>query len=263
MRLALGIEYDGEPHCGWQSQPCGCGIQDKVETSLSSIACAPIAVVAAGRTDAGVHAYGQVAHFDTQAVRPLSAWVRGVNTSLPDSVRVLWAHPVPDDFHARFEARSRTYRYLLYNHPVRPALLSGKVGWHHRPLDAHCMNEAAQALVGEHDFSSFRAAECQANSPVKTLYSASVRRTAEYVVFDFMATAFLHHMVRNIVGCLVYVGAGKVDASWLVGVLAARDRTLAAPTFAAAGLYLMGVRYDARFGLPNIGVNGFLPGFES
>jgi tRNA pseudouridine38-40 synthase len=263
MRLALGLEYDGGPHCGWQSQPCGCGIQDKVQASLSSIACETIVVVAAGRTDAGVHACGQVAHFDTRAARPPSAWVRGVNTSLPESVRVLWAQAVPNDFHARFEARSRTYRYWLYNHPVRPALLGGKVGWHHRPLDAHDMDAAAQALVGEHDFSSFRAAECQAPSPVKTLYSASVRRSADYVVFDFTATAFLHHMVRNMVGCLVCVGAGKVDARWLVGVLAARDRTLAAPTFAAAGLYLMNVRYDARFGLPDIGGNGLLPGFES
>jgi tRNA pseudouridine38-40 synthase len=262
MRFALGIEYDGGPHCGWQSQPGGCAIQDALHAALSSLAGEPIALVAAGRTDAGVHARGQVAHFDTETVRPLSAWVRGVNGSLPDSIRVLWAHAVPSDFHARFEARSRSYRYVLYNHPVRPALLSGKVGWDYRALDAQRMHEAAQILIGEHDFSSFRAAECQARSPIKTLYKASVRRAGEYLIFDFTASAFLHHMVRNIVGCLIYVGTGKAKPGWLSELLVARDRTIAAPTFAAAGLYLMNVRYDARFGLPEITANGFLPGFD-
>lgn len=257
MRFALGIEYDGAPHCGWQSQPSGCAIQDKLQAALSSLAGEVVSLVAAGRTDAGVHACGQTAHFDTDALRPLSAWVRGVNTSLPDSIRVLWAHPVPEEFHARFNALSRSYRYVLYNHPVRPALLARKVGWHHRPLDADGMAEAARSLLGEHDFTSFRAAECQARSPVKTMYAASVRRAGDYIVMDFTADAFLHHMVRNIVGCLVHIGAGSVRPAWLGELLLARDRTLAAPTFSAAGLYLLNVRYDARFGLPVAAENGW------
>jgi tRNA pseudouridine38-40 synthase len=252
MKFALGLEYDGRPYCGWQSQSSGCAVQDKVEAALSALACDNIGVVAAGRTDAGVHAYGQVVHFDTHADRPLKAWVRGVNAHLPDTIRVLWAQPVINDFHARFSAISRSYRYVLYNYPVRPALTAGKVGWFHEPLDLASMILAAQSLMGEQDFTSFRAAECQAKSPVRVMQQAEISRQGSYVVFDFTANAFLHHMVRNIVGCLVYVGAGRQPVEWLSQLIAARDRTKAAPTFGPDGLYFVGVRYDARFALPDI-----------
>lgn len=260
MRLALGIEYDGRAHCGWQSQPSACAVQDKLEAALWALAQEKIGVVAAGRTDAGVHATGQVVHFDSQVVRPLTAWTRGVNTHLPESIRVLWAQPVQEDFHARFSALSRSYRYVLYNHPVRPALAAGRVSWFHEALDAEAMAVAARTLVGEHDFSSFRAAECQAKTPVKMLQEIHVQRFHDYVVFDFTANAFLHHMVRNIVGCLVQVGAGRKPASWVAELLVARDRRLAAPTFAPDGLYLVRVRYDARFGLSEGSMDLYIPG---
>ena len=260
MRFTLGLEYDGRPHCGWQSQPSGCAVQDSLETALSALAQETIAVVAAGRTDAGVHASGQVVHFDTPVQRPLAAWVRGVNSHLPESIRVLWAQVVETDFHARFSALSRSYRYVLYNHPVRPALAAGRVGWFHETLDADVMAFAARCLLGEHDFSSFRAAECQARTPVRVLHDLQVRRLGDYVIFDFTANAFLHHMVRNIVGCLVYVGARRKPADWVAELLAACDRKLAAPTFAPDGLYLVRVRYDARFGLPETQVHPFIPG---
>ncbi|MFO1415357.1 MAG: tRNA pseudouridine(38-40) synthase TruA [Burkholderiales bacterium] len=250
MRLCLGLEYAGFAFCGFQSQPSHCGVQDALEAAIGEIAGHPVGVVAAGRTDAGVHAVSQVVHFDTDAVRPSSAWVRGVNAHLPAEVAVLWAHPVGDDFHARFAASARHYTYLLQNRPERPALSAHRVGWYHQPLDVAAMQAAAVALVGTHDFSSFRAAECQAKSPVKTLTRARVALEHGIVRFDFSASAFLHHMVRNLVGSLVYVGAGRKPVAWLAELLAARDRTLAAPTFAAAGLYFAGADYDARFGLP-------------
>ncbi|MBA2689290.1 MAG: tRNA pseudouridine(38-40) synthase TruA [Burkholderiales bacterium] len=260
MRMVLGLEYDGRPYCGWQSQPSLCGVQDKLQAALATLAQENIAVVAAGRTDAGVHACQQIVHFDTEAERPITAWVRGVNTCLPETIRVLWAHPVAADFHARFSAISRSYRYVLYNHPLRPALVAGKVGWYPQPLDVPTMASAARQLVGEHDFSSFRAAECQAKSPVKSLQQSDVSRRGDYVVFDFTAPAFLHHMVRNIVGCLVYVGAGRQPAQWIAELIAVRDRARAAPTFAPDGLYLTRVRYDARFGLPQCDATVFIPG---
>lgn len=250
MRLALGIEYAGFAFCGFQSQPAHCGVQDALEAAIAQIAGHPVGVVGAGRTDAGVHALSQVVHFDTTAARPLTAWVRGVNTHLPEQVAVLWAHAVDDDFHARFAATARHYTYLLQNRPERPALMAGRVGWYHRPLDVAAMQAAAAALVGTHDFSSFRAAECQAKSPVKALARASVTANDGTVRFDFSANAFLHHMVRNLVGSLVYVGAGRQPVAWIAELLAARDRTRAAPTFAADGLYFAGADYDARFGLP-------------
>jgi tRNA pseudouridine38-40 synthase len=250
MRLALGLEYAGTPFTGWQSQPDGRGVQDALERALAAIACARIGTVAAGRTDAGVHATSQVVHFDTDAARPHTAWVRGVNSHLPPEIAVLWAQPVAADFHARFVAIARHYTYVLVNRAVRPALLARRVGWYHRPLDIAAMQAAAQTLVGKHDFSAFRAAECQARSPVKTLSSATLDTEADYVRFDFSADAFLHHMIRNIVGALVHVGEGKKSAAWIAELLAARDRTLAAPTFAADGLYLAGADYDASWGLP-------------
>lgn len=244
MRIALGVEYEGSTFCGWQSQAGGGGVQDAVESALSMVADTPTRVVCAGRTDAGVHAIGQVVHFDTDAVRPDTAWVRGVNAHLPASVAVRWAKPVPDDFHARFSARGRRYRYLLLNRGERPGLMAKRVGWFHRPLDAEAMRAAARLLLGEHDFSAFRSVECQAKSPVKALRRADVARHGDLLVFDFEAGAFLHHMVRNIVGALVYVGKGAHPPEWLGELLAGRDRARAAPTFEACGLYFAGVDYD-------------------
>lgn len=249
MRIALGLEYDGSRFCGWQSQTGGGSVQDAFEAALSMVANGPIRVVCAGRTDAGVHALAQVVHFDTEAVRPDTAWVRGVNAHLPASVAVRWAQPVAADFHARFSARGRRYRYLLLNRGERPGLMAGRVGWYHRPLHADAMTQAAGLLLGEHDFSAFRAAECQAKSPVKTLRRAEVRRHGDLLVFDFEASAFLHHMVRNLVGALVYVGKGAHPPAWLGELLAGRDRARAAPTFDASGLYFSGVDYDPAWNL--------------
>ncbi len=250
MRIALGVEYEGRNFQGWQSQATGTTLQDTLQQALSRIAAASIAVVAAGRTDAGVHALEQVVHFDSTAQRPLSAWVRGVNSELPDSMAVRWAHAVPDEFHARFSAQGRSYRYLLINRQVRSAVHAGRAGWFHLPLDIQAMQEAAQYLLGEHDFSAFRAAECQAKSPVKHMNSIDIYRSGEMLVFDFSASAFLHHMVRNLVGCLVYVGKGKHPPSWMAQILAGRERRHAAPTFSPDGLYLRRIQYDAVWGLP-------------
>jgi len=252
MRIALAVEYDGRPYCGWQSQQNVLTVQDTLQRALSQIAGESISINAAGRTDAGVHAQEQVVHFDTQVNRPLAAWVRGVNTLLPDSIAVRWAHPVPDEFHARFSAHGRSYRYLLINRATRSAIHAGKVGWFHLPLDIAAMQAAAQCLLGEHDFSAFRAAECQAKSPVKHLHRLDIRRHGEMLIFDLSADAFLHHMVRNIVGCLVYVGKGKYPPDWLTGVLDSRKRRLAAPTFAPDGLYLRCIQYEAKWGLPQM-----------
>lgn len=250
-RIALGLEYNGSPFCGWQHQPQGCGVQDALEHALSQIAGHAVPVVAAGRTDTGVHATEQIVHFDVSIERPLTAWVRGANAFLPDGVAVLWAQPVDADFHARFSAISRSYRYDLLNHPVRPALNAGQVGWCHAPLDVARMQQAAALLVGEHDFSAFRAAECQAKSPVRVLKQLNVSRQGNLIVFELTANAFLHHMVRNIVGALVYVGQGKNPPEWIADLLQQRDRTRAAPTFAAAGLHLCHVEYDAKWDFPD------------
>jgi tRNA pseudouridine38-40 synthase len=250
MRMALGLEYDGASFCGWQTQPGGCGVQDHLQQALARFADAPIEVTAAGRTDAGVHATAQVAHFDSPVERDSGSWVRGTNTYLHDAARVLWAAPVPAQFHARYSALSRTYRYLLLNEPVAPAVLRGRVGWYHRPLDVALMAEALRPLLGDHDFSAFRDAECQAKSPVRNLMEAGVERRGNLVTFTFRANAFLHHMIRNIVGSLVYVGAGKHAPGWILELLASRDRRAAAPTFSPEGLYLAGVEYDPAFGLP-------------
>ena len=258
MRIALGVEYDGSAFCGWQKQRAPCSIQGILEGALSQIACERVSVVSAGRTDAGVHALGQVVHFDTQARRPLSAWVRGSNALLTGSVCVLWAHPVPDAFHARYSALSRCYRYVLLNHPVRPALQRGGLGWYHRKLDATVMHAAAQSLVGEHDYSAFRAAECQAKTPVRTLYRANVARRGDFVLFEFCANAFLQHMVRNIVGSLIAVGNGNRALPWMSELLRARNRTLAGATAAAAGLYLAAVQYADEWRLPPDGARDMI-----
>lgn len=245
MRWALGIEYDGMLYQGWQSQPHGQTVQDTLEKALTVIAGMPIRVIAAGRTDTGVHATEQVVHFDTELNRPVSAWVRGVNSHLPKDIAVLWAKPVSVDFHARFSAYARRYRYELCNRPIRPAISQGKVGWYHAPLDLALMQQAAQYLLGEQDFSAFRAAECQAKSPIKTLLRLEITRQGELFYFDVQANAFLHHMVRNLVGALVYIGAGKHPPEWIISLLASRSRALAPPTFSPAGLYLIEVSYPS------------------
>lgn len=250
MRIALGIEYDGSGFCGWQTQAAGCAVQDRLEAALAQIAAAPVATICAGRTDAGVHALAQVVHFDCDVARPLSAWVRGVNALLPPSLAVTWAQAVREDFHARFCATARHYRYVLLNHPVRPAADHGRVGWFHAPLDVARMRTAAALLIGEHDFSAFRSAQCQAKSPVRTLQQLDIASRGPYLSFDLCANGFLHHMVRNIVGSLIYVGKGRHDAGWIGELLAARERKAAAPTFDPAGLYLAAVDYDAMWGLP-------------
>ncbi|MCV2218060.1 tRNA pseudouridine(38-40) synthase TruA [Thauera sp. Sel9] len=252
-RIALGIEYAGDAFCGWQSQAHGRTVQDVLERALAEIAAAPVRLHCAGRTDTGVHASAQVAHFDTAALRPMTAWVRGVNALLPPAVVVRWAVAVNEDFHARFLAYERQYRYILHNSPTRPAMLAGRVGWFHAPLDELKMAEAAECLVGTHDFSSFRAAGCQSKTPVRVMREVRVVRQGEYLLFDFRANGFLHHMIRNLVGALVYVGKGRYPPEWLRAQLDARDRSGAAPMFSADGLYLCGVAYPPRWPLPGDG----------
>ena len=250
MRVALGIGYRGRAYQGWQSQVGGRTVQDRLEHALSTFAATPVRTVCAGRTDAGVHALNQVVHFDTEVQREPFSWVRGSNRFLPEDIAVQWCLPVSGDFHARNLARGRRYRYVLLESPVRPALEAGLVGWAVRPLDADAMTQAAALLLGEHDFSSFRAAECQAVSPVKTLHRIDIARRGAYWRFEFDANAFLHHMVRNLMGCLLAVGSGHRPPAWVAEVLAARSRTVAAPTFSAAGLYFVGPYYDARWAIP-------------
>jgi tRNA pseudouridine38-40 synthase len=250
MRIALGLEYDGGSFHGWQSQADGRGAQDALERALSEIAGARISAVAAGRTDAGAHATLQVVHFDTDAVRPDTAWVRGANAHLPQTIAVRWALPVGPGFHARFAATGRHYTYLLLDRPVRPALLNGRVGWYHRPLSVEAMCAAARNLLGRHDFSAFRAAECQAKSPVKMLDRLDVAREDDVIHIHLHADAYLQHMVRNIVGALVCVGGGRQAPDWMRALLDSRDRSRGAPTFAASGLYLTGVDYPPRWNLP-------------
>jgi tRNA pseudouridine38-40 synthase len=252
VRIALGVEYDGSQYFGWQSQAGGHTVQDALQVALSGIANELISVVAAGRTDTGVHAQEQVVHFNTNVARPLTAWVRGVNALLPKSIAVLWAHAVPEEFHARFSAQARSYRYFLINRSVRNAMQHGKAGWFHAPLNVEKMCEAAQYLLGEHDFSALRAAECQAKSPIKNLAQLDIQKQGDTIIFDLSANAFLHHMVRNIVGCLVYIGKGKHPPQWMRDVLEGQKRSLAAPTFAPDGLYLRRITYDAKWELPQL-----------
>ena len=259
MRFALGLEYDGRFFHGWQKQATEETVQRVVEAALAQIAGEAIPVVCAGRTDTGVHATEQVIHFDTEVKRPLEAWVRGVNTFLPPSVAVLWAKRVDDDFHARFSARGRHYRYLLINRPQRLGLWHGRAGWTHHPLDLTLMQEAANQLLGEHDFSAFRAADCQAKSPIKRLWRADLVQTGELIFIDFEASAFLHHMVRNLVGSLVYVGQGLKPPEWMGDLLQEKNRKLAAPTFSAAGLYLVRIFYETHVALPQT-EDSLLPG---
>ena len=251
MRVALGIAYRGTAYSGWQSQPGGRTVQDHVEAAISAFAATPLKSICAGRTDAGVHALNQVVHFDTDVERALDAWVRGTNRYLASDIAVQWARVVPASFHSRASAVGRRYDYLLLESPVRPALESGLAGWTFRPLDGDAMRRAGQALLGEHDFSAVRSAECQALSPVKTMRVVEIERRGAYWRFRFDADAFLHHMIRNLVGCLVAVGSGVRPVDWLGEVLDKRDRSLAAATFAPDGLYFVGPYYDAGHGIPD------------
>jgi tRNA pseudouridine38-40 synthase len=244
------VAYDGRAYHGWQSQPDGLTVQDCLEAALSAFADQPVSTVCAGRTDAGVHAFNQVVHLDAPVARDLFSWVRGTNRYLGSDIAVQWCREVSADFHARNSARGRRYRYLLLESPVRPALEAGRCGWMFRPLDGVAMQRAAAHLLGEHDFSAFRAAACQARTPVKTLRQLDITRRGAYWRFDFEASAFLHHMVRNIMGCLVVVGTGTRQPDWMAEVLASRSREAAAPTFAPDGLYFVGPHYDAPHGLP-------------
>ncbi len=262
VRIALGVSYNGQAYQGWQSQPSGHTVQDRLEAALAQFTTHPVSTLCAGRTDAGVHGLMQVVHFDTPLDRVPSSWVRGTNRYLPPDIAVQWAQVVPDRFHARASAVARRYAYVLLQSPVRPSVEAGRVGWVFRPLDEAAMRAAAELLLGEHDFTSFRAAACQALSPVKTMRRISVQRrplradTADspdapcYWRFEFEANAFLHHMIRNLMGCLVAVGQGHRPVDWMRQVRDARSREVAAPTFAPDGLYFLGPVYGPEWGLP-------------
>jgi tRNA pseudouridine38-40 synthase len=251
VRIVLGVSYNGQAYRGWQSQPDGQTVQDKLEKALSTFANQPISTLCAGRTDAGVHGLMQVVHFDTAVERTEYAWVRGTNANLPKDISVHWAVKTTPDFHCRASAQSRRYAYVLLESPIRPSIEVGRVGWTFQSLDMDAMRAGADLLLGEHDFTSFRASECQALSPVKTMLDIALHRRGAYWRIEFEANAFLHHMIRNIMGCLVQIGTGKKPPQWMAEVLAARDRRAAAPTFSPDGLYFLGPRYDAAWGLPD------------
>ena len=251
MRVAAGVEYDGSDFHGWQRQDDVSSVQQQVERALSRVANHPVTVSCAGRTDTGVHAVAQVIHFDSDAPRSMRSWVLGANVNLPPAVCLLWARTVPETFHARFSACARRYRYTILNRPSRPALGFNHLTWERCPLDVGRMQAGARVLLGEHDFSSFRAVGCQAKSPVRTLHSLRVERSADRVTLDVHANAFLHHMVRNLAGVLMAVGRGEHDPDWVAEVLAQRDRRRGGVTAPAAGLCFVGVEYPAEFGLPS------------
>jgi tRNA pseudouridine38-40 synthase len=248
--VALGISYNGQPYQGWQSQLSGQTVQDRLEAALARFTTQKTSTLCAGRTDAGVHGLMQVVHFDTAVERSPSAWVRGTNSFLPRDIAIQWACPVPDAFHCRASALSRRYAYILLESQVRPSLEAGRVGWAFRPLALAPMQQAAELLLGEHDFSSFRASACQALSPIKHLQRLAITRRGAYWRFEFEANAFLHHMIRNLMGCLIAVGQGQYPPAWITQVLQARDRKVAAPTFSPDGLYFLGPRYAPHWGLP-------------
>ncbi|HEY1847267.1 MAG TPA: tRNA pseudouridine(38-40) synthase TruA [Buttiauxella sp.] len=249
-KIALGIEYDGSKYYGWQRQNEVRSVQEKLEKALSQVANEPINVFCAGRTDAGVHATGQVVHFETSVERKDAAWTLGVNANLPGDIAVRWVKAVPDDFHARFSATARRYRYVIYNQRLRPAVMAQGVTHFYHPLDAERMHRAAQCLLGENDFTSFRAVQCQSRTPWRNLMHITVSRYGAYVVVDIKANAFVHHMVRNIVGSLMEIGCGNQEENWMAELLAAKDRKLAAATGKAEGLYLVSVDYPEHFALP-------------
>ena len=252
MKYAACIEYDGTAYCGWQRLSHAPSVQEEVEKALSFVANHPVEIICAGRTDSGVHAIGQVIHFESISERSEKAWRMGCNTHLPDDIVLRWITPVNDSFHARFSATARRYRYIILNQKTRPALIQNKVCWYHIKLDEKCMHEAAQALIGENDFSSFRASGCQAKHAMRNLQSIQVSRDGAYVYIDIVANAFLHHMVRNIVGSLFEVGDGRQSIQWLADLLALKDRTKAGVTAPACGLYFVHVVYDGQFDLPEV-----------
>ncbi|MCT7943509.1 tRNA pseudouridine(38-40) synthase TruA [Shewanella holmiensis] len=252
MRIALGVEYDGSNYFGWQRQAEVDSVQAQLEKALSYIANKPVEVLCAGRTDSGVHGTGQVVHFETDVVRPMSAWTFGVNTQLPDSIAVRWAKEVDDSFHARFSATARRYRYIIYNHSLRPGILRQGVSHYHGDIDESRMHQAAQLLLGEHDFTSFRAVQCQSNTPFRNVHHVRVSRQGMYIMVDIKANAFLHHMVRNIVGSLIEVGLGNQPIDWLGQLLIAKDRNQAAATAKPNGLYLVDVTYPEQYDLPKL-----------
>jgi len=249
--LALGISYNGQAYQGWQSQLSRQTVQDQLELALAKFAAQRVSTLCAGRTDAGVHALMQVVHFDTALERAVPSWVRGVNAHLPRDIAVQWAQAVPPEFHCRASALTRRYAYVLLESPVRPSVDHGRVGWVFQPLDFEAMRKAVTYLLGEHDFSSFRASACQALSPVKTIERIDISKRGAYWRFEFEANAFLHHMIRNLMGCLITVGQHKQPPDWLKEVLLACDRNAAAPTFSPHGLYFLGPRYAAHWGLPD------------
>jgi tRNA pseudouridine38-40 synthase len=250
VRLALAVSYNGQAYQGWQSQASGNTVQDKLEDALGRFTNTRVSTLCSGRTDAGVHGVMQVIHFDTAVLRPAHAWVRGPNALLPRDIAIQWAKEVPAAFHCRASALSRRYAYIVLESPVRPSFETGRVGWSCHALDLSAMQVAAQQLIGEHDFSSFRASACQALSPIKNLQRLDIARRGAYWRFEFEANAFLHHMIRNIMGSLVYIGQGRHAPAWMTEVLLARDRNAAAPTFSPDGLYFLGPRYAAHWGLP-------------
>ena len=250
-RIALGIEYDGSAYSGWQQQAHAPSVQGALQEAVGSVAGHPVQLTAAGRTDAGVHALMQVAHFDAGVSRPEQAWSLGVTAAAADDLTVLWARSVPGHFHARHSALSRTYVYAILNRPMRPALARNRACWVRRPLDVAAMHRAAQPLLGEHDFSSYRAAECQSSTAMRRLLEVSVERCGATVLITVCANAFLHHMVRNLAGSLLLVGTGQRPEDWISEVLAARDRTRAGPTAPSQGLYFAGVEYPSEFDLPS------------
>ncbi|UXI02894.1 tRNA pseudouridine(38-40) synthase TruA [Photobacterium sp. TY1-4] len=260
MRVALGIEYDGAKYYGWQRQRDVDSVQERLEKALSKIANHPVEVQCAGRTDAGVHGTGQVVHFETHVARKMVAWTMGANANLPKDIAVRWAVEVNEDFHARFSATARRYRYIIYNHALRPAILGAGVSHYHGELDVEKMHEAGQYLLGENDFTSFRAVYCQSLSPWRNLMHLNVSRQGHYVVIDIKANAFVHHMVRNITGSLIKVGRGEEKPEWMKWLLAQKDRTLAGATAKAEGLYLVEVDYPQAFGIPKAPIGPlFLP----
>jgi tRNA pseudouridine38-40 synthase len=251
MRIAIGVDFNGRNFRGWQIQQDGMRtVQESLEQAIASVANHPVTLHGAGRTDAGVHGAGMIAHFDTTSVRPNRSWVRGVNTHLPDDIALRWVCPVSDEFHARFKAVARRYRYVIYNHPIRSSLLSGMVTWHHYPLDLERMQAAARYLVGEHDFTSFRAMACQAPHPRRHVHFVELTQRGPLIVLDIQGNGFLHHMVRNIAGVLMAIGQGKAEPLWAQEVLEARDRTLGGVTAPSDGLYFVDVHYPEEFVLP-------------
>jgi tRNA pseudouridine38-40 synthase len=250
VRIALGVSYNGQAYQGWQSQTSGLTIQDHLERALGKLAAQRVSTVCAGRTDAGVHGLMQVVHFDTHLQRETNSWVRGTNAYLPKDIAVQWAVSTSDAFHCRACATSRRYAYVLLESPVRPSVDAGRVGWAFRPMALEAMQAGASHLLGEHDFTSFRASQCQALSPVKTMLSIDISKRGAYWRIEFEANAFLHHMIRNVMGCLVEIGQGKKPPAWMLDVLAARDRRAAAPTFSPDGLYFLGPRYAPEWNMP-------------